>query len=244
VLNRMAKEGLLMRRYASGEAALPGTLEDYAFFVQGLIDLFEADGGSRWLQEALTLHEKMMELFWDDKDGGLFFTSAGEEGAPARIKIGQDGPTPSGSSVAALNAIRLGELAGKPEMKERADDVLRVFHEDIVQQPPAHTYMLCVLDLLVQGTKELVVTAPDLESAHPMVTELNRRFAPDLVLVVATRETYDTIKRLTTLLEGREPGATATAYLCENYACKLPVTTPEGLRKELDANTGGRQQPS
>lgn len=232
VLGHMLKGGELLRIYAGGEAALPGTLEDFAFFVQGLIDLFEADGNGRWLEEALRLHGRMMELFWDNEAGGLFFTSARE--APARIKTGHDGPTPSGSSVAAVNAVRLGDLTGKEEVKERAGEILRVYHEEIVQAPSGYTKMLCALDLLANGTREIAITAPGREAADKMLDELNKRFAPDVTLVVATRESYEPLKRLTPLLEGRAPGETATAYICENYACKKPLTSSAEFGTELD----------
>jgi len=234
VLGHMVKEGDLLRIYAGGEAALPGTVEDYAFLVQGLIDLFEADGRAKWLEEALRTHQRMIEVFWDKEAGGLFLTAVRE--APARIKTGHDGPTPSGSSVAALNAVRLGDLTGKEEIKEKASEILRVYHQEIVQVPSGYTEMLCALDLLANGTREVVITARDRVAAGKMVDELNRRFAPDIALVVTTGENYDSLKGITSLLEGRAPGETPTAYICENHVCRRPMTSIEEFSTEIDKN--------
>ncbi len=230
VLDRCSREGRLLRRFAGGEAALEGTLEDYAFFVQGLLDLFEASPEPSWLNEAKKLANVMVDDFEDKKNGGFFLTI---DAVPARLKEGYDGVTPSGNSVAAVDLIRLAEITGEVGMRQPAERVLRLFSHDIEQQPSGHANMLVALDLLLNGVKEVVVTARTLKGAAELLLETRRPFIPDKVVLAATDSNYGELAALTTLLEGRKPRAQARAYVCQNFTCKLPADSPETLRAQL-----------
>jgi uncharacterized protein YyaL (SSP411 family) len=155
------------------------------------------------------------------------------ETEPAKLKESYDGPTPSGNSVAALNLIRLTELTGEEVHKLRAERVLKWFAKDIDRQPSSHAVMLVALDLLLNGVKEIVVTAPSAEAASEMKSEVFREFLPDRVLLVATAATYDELSRISGLLEGRVPGRKAKAFVCQNFACKLPADSTGALRTQL-----------
>ena len=231
VLRKSTKDGLLLRRFAGGEAALEGTLEDYAFFVQGLLDLFEATSEPKWLREAARLSDVMVDGYEDKKNGG-FWLSLGAE--PERLKEGYDGPTPSGNSVAALDLVRLSELTGKESYRRSAEAVLKYFSGDLERQPSAHAFMLIALDLFLNGVKEIVITSRTLDGAEEMKREVFRSFGPDKVVLVATAESYAELAEVSGLLEGRKPGAKARAYVCENFACKLPADTVEALRAQLE----------
>jgi uncharacterized protein YyaL (SSP411 family) len=235
ILEKNSADGRLLRRYAGGEAALDGTLEDYAFFVQGLLDLFEASADPRWLEEAVRLTKVMGEDFEDKENGGYFFTAKAE---PMRLKEGYDGPTPSGNSVAALDLIRVSELTGDEEYKRSAERLLKFFSFDLGQQPTAHACMLTALDLLVNGVKEVVITAPNDAAAKAMQREVAGAFLPGKVLIVATKKTYARLRGYSRLLEGRKPGLNARAFVCQNYTCLLPASTPEALRAQLDIERG------
>jgi uncharacterized protein len=230
VLVKNRREGRLLRRYAGGEAAFDGTLEDYAFLVQGLLDLFEATSEPRWLTEAIELTNIMLDDY-EDKDKGGFYLNL--TAVPARLKEGYDGPTPSGNSVAALNLIRLSELTGDAKYKEAAERTLRYFAEQLEKQPTAHTTMLVALDLLLNGAREIVITAPTRRGAQDLRAETFRTFIPDKVVLVATKETYGELSKISTLLEGRSPGTRGRAFVCQNFACKLPAKSIEELRSQL-----------
>jgi len=230
VLNTNSEGGKLLRRYAGGEAALEGTLEDYAFFVGGLLDLFEASADPRWLREAVSLSQFMIDDYEDKENGGFYLTVGA---VPARLKEAYDGPTPSGNSVAASNLIRIGELTGEQLYRKKAEATLRAFAGEIERSPTSHTFMLTALDLLVNGVREVVITAPTIKDASPMRGEVFGRYIPDKVVAVATPETYDDLSHLSSLLEGRRPGKRARAYVCQNFACKLPADTTETLRAQL-----------
>jgi len=235
VLKTNSKGASLLRRYAGGEAALEGTLEDYAFFVQGLIDLFEASSEPRWLKEAERLTEVMIEGF-EDKAEGAFYLSLVPE--PTRLKEGYDGPIPSGNSVAALNLVRLAELTGEEKFRKSAERTISSFSRELQVNPSGHTTMLSAFDLLLNGAREVVITAPTARAAVEMKSEVFRRYIPDKVVVVATHSTFDELSRMSRLLEGRRPGARARAFVCQNFACKLPADSAEALREQLSPARG------
>jgi uncharacterized protein len=230
ILEKNQEQGRLLRRYAGGEAALPGTIEDYAFFVHGLIDLFEADPDPSWLTEATRLSKVMVDAFEDKQHGGFFFTPESEL---PRLKQSYDGPTPSGNSVAALDLARLAELTGSEEFRKAAERTIKAFTGDVEKHPSAHTQMLGALDLLLNGAREVVITAPTEKEARPMVEAAFGLYAPDVVLVTATAKTYPALARICALLEGREPGNEARAYVCQNFACKIPADSVKTLSDQL-----------
>ena len=232
ILKTNSKDGRLLRRYAGGEAALDGTLEDYAFFVQGLLDLFEASPEPRWLREAMVLTRLMIRDYEDGAQGGFYFTLGAD---PVRLKESYDGPTPSGNSVAAVNLVRLAELTGEEEFRRAAERCVNSFNGEIERNPAGHTAMLSAVDLLLNGTKEVVVTAPTQNAFADMKAEVLRRYMPDKVLLAADSKSYDELSAMSTLLEEREPGPKARAFVCQNFVCKLPAATVEALREQLSA---------
>jgi uncharacterized protein YyaL (SSP411 family) len=235
VLKTNSKAGRLLRRFAGGEAALEGTLEDYSFFVQGLLDLFEATSEPRWLKEALRLTDLMVEDFEDKREGGFFLSVSTEL---AKLKEGYDGPTPSGNSVAALNLVRIAELTGNESLRKAAERTVRHFGRDVERQPSSHSAMLASVDLLLNGAREVVITAPDDAAAREMKAEALGNYVPDKVVLTATARTYEELSKLSPLLEGRRPGPKARAYVCQSFACKLPADTVKAFREQLAPGKG------
>ena len=230
VLGKMNPEGRLLRRYAGGNAAFEGTLEDYAFFVQGLLDLFEATSEPKWLEEAIRLTNGMLNDYEDKEGGGFYLTISAD---PVRLKESYDGPTPSGNSVAVLNLIRLSELTGNAKFREAAERTVKAFAAEIQRQPSAHVVMLEGLDLILNGSKEIVVSAPTVKAAEEMKAAVYTTFIPDKVVLTATPRTFGPLSKVSSLLEGREPRSKAKAYVCQNFVCKLPADSAEALLSQL-----------
>ena len=220
----------LLRRYVGGEADLEGTLEDYAFFVQGLMDLFESTSEARWLTEAVRLTDTMIVDLGDGEGGGFYFT---REAEPARLKEIYDGAMPSGNSVAALNLVRLAELTGSERYRDAAERAVEAFGPALRREPSAHTTLLEAADLLLNGSREIVITAPTEGQAEEMKSEVFRSYAPDAVVLAATPRSVRELSKLSTLLEGREPGPRARAYVCRHFACMLPADSVTALREQL-----------
>ncbi len=235
ILRELKKGKRLLRRFAGGEAGLEGTLEDYSFLVQGLIDLFEATADPKWLSEAIGLTKTMVDDF-EDKEAGGFFLTTGK--VPARLKESYDGPTPSGNAVAAVSLARLAELTGDQGFRKKAESTVKTFAGDAERLPSGHTVIMVALDLLVNGVREVVITSPTKKGLGEMRTEVFRTFIPDKVVLGATAESYDPLKGLTRLLEGRKPGPRARAFVCQNFTCALPVDSVEGLRAQLEPRKG------
>ena len=235
ILNRCSREGRLLRRYAGGEAALGGTLEDYAFFVRGLVDLFEASQDPKWLKEAVRLADIMIDEFEDKRKGGFYLSS---ETVPARLKEGYDGPTPSGNSMAAIALMLLAELTGDKKFREAAERTLKSFAGDLERQPTGEAAMLSALDLLINGVREIVVTSPTLSESKQMMEVISSRYLPESVTIVATKKTHAALSVMSSLLEGRKPTPHPRAYVCRNFACDLPAEDAKALQRQLSGRGG------
>ena len=177
----------------------------------------------------------MISDFEDKEHGGFFLTV---DAQPVRLNEGYDGVTPSGNSVAAVSLIRLAELTGKEEMKQTGERVLKSFGRDIEQQPSGHANMLIALDMLLNGMMEIVVTSRDRAGAPDLTREIWRTFLPNKVVLSADSGTYGPLSGMTTLLEGRRPTAKPKAYVCRNFACKLPAESAGALRAQLSETNG------
>jgi uncharacterized protein len=236
VLTRLVMKGtspMLRRRYRDGDVAIEGNLEDYSFLIAGLLDLYEASFDKRWMSASLMLAEEMVGLFWDAGAGGFFLKPPG--GGIVAIKEGYDGPTPSGNSVAALDLLRLAEFTGNQDFREMAETTMKLFADSMESMPTGYLEMLGAVDFSF-GSKEVVLAGgwrPD--ELRAMVREVQTRYLPTKVLALA-----DGDPALAHLTEGKASiKGMPTAYVCENFACKTPVTDVAALRQQLDALPGG-----
>jgi hypothetical protein len=230
VLERMREEGRLLRTFKDGRAVGPAFLEDYAFLIAGLLDLYEADANPCWLREALSLQETLDAHYADDVGGGYFASADDHERLLAREKPGQDGALPSGNSIAAQNLLRLAALTGDDRYRERAAMLFSAFHELLTRAPTALPEMLLALDFDLEPTQEIIVIRPpsggDLAS---MLAPLRSAHLPNRVLVVATEGSdFRAHAAAVPLVAGKlAQGGKVTAYVCENRVCKRPTTDPE-----------------
>jgi uncharacterized protein YyaL (SSP411 family) len=221
------QDGRLLHRYREGEAALLGYSDDYAFFVWGLIELYQATFQVRYLQEALALTEDMLRLFWDEEASGFYFTGDDGEHLIARTKEAYDGAIPSGNSVAALNLVRLGRMTMRQEWEEKAAQLMESFGGQISGSPTGYSQFLIALDFALGPIKEVVI-AGNLakEDTQKMLAALHGRFLPHKILVLHPKgKEGQAIEKLVPVIKGQTMvDGKATAYVCENYTCKLPTT--------------------
>jgi uncharacterized protein YyaL (SSP411 family) len=237
VLKRMVDEkGRLFRRYCRGETAYQGYLEDYAFMVSGLLGLYEATFHVKYLAEACRLNGAMMELFRDERGGGFFFSGKGNERLISSVKESHDGALPSGNSVAVLNLLRLARMTGDMSLEETAESIVSGFAGDLRRSPHGHTMMLTALDFLHGPTREIVIAGKrNAADTKAMIGEVRRRFFPNQVVLLKTPDPDG--ERLSALAPYTRDmcmsSGKATAYICRDFACRLPVTDPELLRRSL-----------
>ncbi len=228
--------GRLLRSYREGEARLNGYLEDYAFLADGLLSLYEATFEPRWLREAQSLAESMLALFWDEDVAGFYSTGTDHEELLMRPQDFFDNAIPSGASAAAMALLRLGTLTGVPKYAQVANAALRSLRTTVTQQPIGYGHWLCAMDYALSTPREVVVVGDRADAATKALLEaVHSRFIPNKVVAGMASED-DPISDELALLEGRGLiGGRPTAYVCQNYACQLPVTDPNALLEQLGA---------
>ena len=233
-----APDGRLLATARAGRAHLDAGLDDHAFLVQGLLDLYETNFEPHWLDSALELTAEVERLFLDGERDGYFTAAAGQDDLIARLKCPQDGALPSGNAVHALNLLRLAELCGDVELAQRAQRTIHSQAGLLAQFPAAFSQMLIAVDFLARGPLEVVITGPSGDPARRgWLREVRARFLPNRVLVASAPAASP--ERIP-LLRGKEAGDGRTrAYVCRNYACRASAESIEALRSELDAVHGG-----
>jgi uncharacterized protein YyaL (SSP411 family) len=228
--------GRLLHRYRGGEAAIPGFLDDYAFLVLGLTELYEATFQLRYLRTALDLNTDMVRLFWDEKSGGFYFTADDAENLLFREKQIYDGAVPSGNSVAMLNLLRLGRMIADPGLEKRAAQLGGAFSAQVLQAPSAHTQLMVALDFGMGPSYEVVVVGDErADDTRAMLKAIRKQFVPNKVLLFRPGDVKSPeISKLAEFTrQQRSIKGKATAYVCLDYQCKLPTTDVEETLKLL-----------
>ena len=232
VLEKLHRDGLLLRTSKDGKAKLNGYLEDYAFFSEALLTLSEATGELRWMTEALKLTDRMLEEFWDAENGGFFFTGKSHETLIVRSKDYFDNATPSGNSVAAAALLRLAMLTDNDDYRNRAVAVLHEISDSARRYPSGFGYALSAADFHLSTPKEIAIVGKDVASTVEFLREIWGRYLPNKVVATATPEDRPDSTPVV-LLHQKPLLGSATAYVCEHYTCKEPATDVSTLRKHL-----------
>ncbi len=230
ILSSLRSDGLLLRTWKDGVAKFNAYLEDYAFFIEGLVTLFETTGESRWLNEGIALTDRMVEEFWDGENGGFFFTGKSHENLIVRSKDYFDNATPAGNSVAANLLLRLAVLTDNQSYRNLAIAVFREAGDSARRYPSGFGYLLSAVDFLLSTPKEVAIVGQNAGQIDSLLRETWRRYLPNKVVAPGFVNDLAAIP----LLENRPlSDGRATAYVCENYTCKQPVTDAADLALEL-----------
>ena len=233
LLANLLQDGRLLRTYKDGEAKLNGYLEDYAFLIDGFLTLHEVDFSRSTLDAAIELGNAMVELFWDAATNQFFDTGHDHEQLVVRPKDLTDNAIPCGSSMAVDVLLRLAVITGDGDMERRASVALRGVRQLMMTFPTAAGTWLGALDFYLSRTKEIVIVGERGDAATgALLTEVHKNFLPNRVLLGASQG--DHADDGLPLLAERQPiDGKATAYVCENYVCQLPVTEPQALARQL-----------
>ncbi|MBX9719985.1 MAG: hypothetical protein K2X81_01215 [Candidatus Obscuribacterales bacterium] len=238
ILDNLMKDGRLLRTYGRGISKLNAYLEDYAYFIQALLDLASCDADYRWLCTAVKLNEQVLAHFWDSESIGFFFTSDDHEELIARTKHFYDGSTPSSSSVSVMNLIRLARLCNKPELLDKAAATIRSYTPYFHKAPDQFSNMLCALDTYLSQPIEVAVVYDSTcaEQARELILEFYRCYIPSAVLAVVDLSLPDKDKLIDAcpLLRDRPiQGGKAALYICRNFTCEKPITDKDELKASL-----------
>jgi uncharacterized protein len=246
ILARMRDPGgRLLHRYRDGEAAIPAFLDDYAFLIWGLVELYEASFDAVHLVQAIELNEAMLGKFWDHEKGGLFLSADDADGMLVRTKEFYDGAIPSGNSVAMLNLLRLAHLAGNARYEEKAAHLLRVCSKTVAEAPYVHTQFMTGLDFSLGPSSQVVIVGnPGSDDTTSMIRRLQGSFLPHTVVMFRSTEEEDPgIIRLAEYTKDLESiGGKATAYVCRDFRCDLPTTDEQQMLSLL--NEGAASTPA
>jgi len=223
----LAPDGRLMRGCYAGESAIPGFLEDYAFFVSGLIEMYGATLEAEYLHDAIAYSKETLRLFVDEFSFGLFDSGSDVENVLVRKKSAVDGVIPSGNSVAAMNFLRLGRITAKQSFIKEGEGILRAIMGDLLAQPLGHLHAVAVLDYMRDTDMDItLVGRHDEPETEEMLRSITKRFIPGLVLHFKDTETEIT--------DYKSLGGRTTAYVCSRGTCRPPVAGREALERILD----------
>jgi hypothetical protein len=227
ILNQMLSEDrLLYHRFAKGEKAVEGFLDDYAFFTFGLIELYESTFEEKYLKAASDFTESMIDRFWDEKNGGFYFTTAKPESSLPRMKQVYDGAVPSGNSVALHNLLRLSRLTMSQKYEEIGRKLVKAFSNEVKGAPEAYTWLLAGVDFAIGPSHSvLLVGALNGTDTKEMLDSLKRAYLPNMVVSLKSPDNagfgYEKI-------EGK-----ATAYVCRDQTCLPPTNQTREMLEQL-----------
>lgn len=235
ILSRLrSSDGRLLKRYRQGEAGLPAHLDDYAFMIRGLLELYEATFEIKYLKSAMELQETMNELFMD-KEGGYFLTASDAEPLITRPKEIYDGAVPSGNSVAGLNLIRLNRITGREEFVRMAEAIGKYFSEQIAKVPMLYAQYLIALDFEIGPSQEFVLVGESGElNLKNMLDAIRSQFVPNKVVLLKTTSSSEltAISPYTESLTMKN--GKATAYVCSNFSCNAPTSEVGEIMRILE----------
>ena len=233
ILQEMGKDGHLMRVFNKGKSQVKGYSEDYAFFIQALVDLYEATFETEWLREAKDLNQRMIHQFWDEKNGGFFFTGKENESLIARSKNPYDNAIPSANSIAVLNLIRLGYLTGEESFKQKAEQILHLFYNFLDQHPSGFTQMLSGLSFFLNPQEIGIIGSKNNLKTKSMLKEIYLAYLPNKILNL--RDPQEPIKgNWFPFLMGKGIPEVPTTFVCKGFTCLPPVRNEEELKKILE----------
>ena len=234
-LKYLTRDRRLLRTYKGGQSKLNGYLEDYAYVIEGLLALYEATFELRFFNQARALADMMIAQFWDEADGGFYFTSADHEELITRTKDYFDNAVPSGNSVAAQALLKLFLLTQEQEYQRCAVAILRSVRQAVAKYPSAFGYALCGLDFYLSEPKEIAIIGnPDSHEVRLFVEEIYSRYLPNKVVAARAAEDEASAQAIRLLAARPMVEGKATAYVCRNYACLAPATTVEELATRLE----------
>ena len=235
IFDKMFRDGFLLHTYKDGQAKLLGYLDDYAFLAVGLLDIYETLLDRAFLDRALQLNEIMLREFWDEEEGGFFYTGKSQEQLISRTKPIFDASIPSGNAMATQLLLRLHHITGQNDYRGRAEKVLRSYYDVMENQPFGFAHMLCAVDQHLNPPKEIVVVGNiDDPRTRDLLAEVHRIYLPNKVLQLVGAE--QALEDISPLLRGKtQVNGQPTAYLCQNFTCSAPATNPAELKSLLQS---------
>jgi uncharacterized protein len=229
--------GKLWRSYRAGGPSVDGFLDDYTDLISGLLDVYQAGFDVHWLKWAVSLQEKQDRLFGDAKDGGYFDAGTSNPSVLSRTRESYDGAEPSPNSTAAMNLLRLTQFTDRAEWRDKAYKTLSAFTARLQSDPGAVPALVSAFDFRLAQTKQILIAGdPRSQDTRELLRQVNTRFIPNKIVLLADGGTgQQQLARWLPFVAGAHRiKEQATAYVCENYICKLPTADPQVMARLLD----------
>ena len=205
--------------------------------IWGLIELYENTYKPEYLKSAIQLNDQMLQYFWDSENGGLYLTADDSETILVRQKDVYDGAIPSGNSVALLNLLRLGRFTGNKNYSARAEQIVKAFSIDIKGYPAGHTQFMVGLNFALNPNYEVVVVGDSQsKDTRNMLAALRKPFLPQAVVIFipTDRRAGSEINRLAPFTRNMKAmNNLPTAYVCQDFICKLPTNSVTRMQTNL-----------
>lgn len=237
VLTKLMKDGRLQRTYRAGKTHTPAYLDDHAFLIDALLNLYETTFDIQWLDKAVVLNDEVLKRFRDPA-GGFFFTADDAEKMIVRAKDANDGAIPSGNSVQFMNLLRLTVLLDDRNLADEAQTMLKTFSRQLVDSPFRSERFLAGVDFHHRRPREVavVIARGDESRGEELINTAWRTYAPNFVIAAKVDGAPESaaIEKKLPLLAGKKPVAgKSAAYVCRDYVCRAPTSEPAKLREEL-----------
>jgi len=233
ILQEMRKDGYLMRVFNKGKCQVKGYSEDYSFFIQALLDLYEATFDTGWLKEADDLNRGMIRQFWDERHGGFFFSGKENESLIAPSKNPYDHVIPSANSIAVFNFIRLSYLTGDESLKQKAGQTLRLFYNFLDQHPSGFTQMLSGLSFFLNPEEIGIIGSKSDLKTKSMLKEIYLAYLPNKIL--SLRDPQEPIEgNWFPFLMEKGIAELPTTFVCKGFTCLPPIKDEKELKKILN----------
>ncbi|WP_094228377.1 thioredoxin domain-containing protein [Methanolobus psychrotolerans] len=229
-------DGKMKHRYREGEAAIDAFLEDYAFFIWGLIELYQTNFETKYIEHALKLNNYLLNHFYDNEDGGFFHTSDEAEELIFRSKEVYDGAIPSGNSVCIMNLLKLAKITADSEFESVAHRTIEAFAGKVNAAPIGYTQFMSAISFAMRESIEIVI-AGNLEDAETrdIITFINERFMPEKVLLFKHEGMEDKIKNIAVYTKDMETmDGKTTVHICHNHNCKLPSNDMDNVKEHIE----------
>ena len=239
IKKHLYEKGRLFRSYKDGMRKHNAYLDDYAFYIAALLDLYEATHDIDWLNFGIELDKTLAKHYEDKSDGGFFMTSDDHEDLLVRPKPSYDGAEPSGNSVAALNLLRLFEFTTDDSYRKRADKAFMAVYQTLAKRPTALSEMILAVDFYLDNAKEIVIVVPEdkKEDADRFMKEYRQIYLPNKILIVLSAGLdLQHVENSVPIVQGKiAMRGNTTAYVCEKGICDLPTTDPHIFAQQLTA---------
>jgi len=231
IIQNLLLDNKLYHRYKDEEVKFDGNLDDYAFFIQTNLDLFETTSEVKYLSTALELNQILTNNFWDELNGGYFFTSSNSEKLISRQKELYDGAIPSGNSVQFMNLIKLYRLTQEKILSEMIEKQIEYFSSEVEKYPSAYSYFLCALQNYYSPSTEIIISGPN-EEVKNATKEILRLYIPNKILITISPQNQNEIVKLIPQMENYI-SEKLNIFICNNFVCKNPIDKIELAIKEL-----------